>query len=456
MASIAETETGADAVEAEGRLRGLKQTTFASFQTKSFALLWANTITFALSQSIQMFTFAWLALDVGDEGAQLWPGATLGEGAIIGMVIFALGLPILLFGLYAGILADRLDRRLLLFGTQIAGIAITAGAAVLVAMGSINIWGIFGLAFLLGLVVAFGMPARQAIVPSLVPPERLLNAVTLMNVSQQVAQGGAFASGAIIQLGGIEAAFAAQAALLTLGLFALIPLRVPNVRGDTSRRLREDLREGISFVARHPGLRTLMLVLLATALAMAGTFQALLPKIARDDLGAGPLEASLLFSVMMVGTLITSLVLASLRRVDRAGLYFVLTLVAGGVLNVWLGLAPWYTMALFVMFITGWNAGFFVNLNMTLVQAHTPNVVMGRVMSIYQLCMMGAMPLGALVAGLMADVVGAQEWFAICGGLLLLLGLFVLTTQPALRRMSSMPDASVTASNRAVQGTPGA
>ena len=241
-------------------------------------------------------------------------------------------------------------------------------------------------------------------------------------------------------MGGITAAFATQAGLLTLGLFILIPIRVPNVRTSAQRRIREDLREGVSFVIRHPGIRTLMLVLLATALVMAGTFQALLPKIARDDLGVGAFPASMLFTIMLFGTLITSVVLASFQRVDRAGFYFLCTLIAGGVLNVALGLAPWYFMALLIMFITGWNAGFFVNLNMALVQAHTPNAIMGRVMSIYQMCMAGAMPIGALIAGPMADVVGAREWFAICGALLFLLGVVIITTQPALTRMSSAPD----------------
>ncbi|MCY3646265.1 MAG: MFS transporter [Chloroflexi bacterium] len=170
------SDTAADPLAVEHESRGLSHSTFAAFRSKPFTLLWANTITFALSQSIQQFTFAWLAIEIGEGGAQLWSGFTVGEGTLLGLVIAALGLPILLFGLYAGILADRLDRRLLLFGSQGAGIAITAGAATLVAMGSLNIWGVLALAFVLGSAVAFGMPVRQAIVPSLVPPERVLNA----------------------------------------------------------------------------------------------------------------------------------------------------------------------------------------------------------------------------------------------------------------------------------------
>ncbi|MCY3882336.1 MAG: MFS transporter [Dehalococcoidia bacterium] len=445
MASVSETKAGPVEVSVDGA-RGLSRETFAVFGHRPFALLWGNTITFALSQSIQMFTFAWLAIDIaGDHGVALWSGFTVGSGTVVGLVIAALGLPVLLFGLYAGILTDRLDRRVLLFGTQLVGIALAAGAATLVALGTLNIWGIFGLAFVLGCTTAFGMPVRQAIVPSLVSPERVLNAVTLMNVSAQVAQAGAAVSGIVIQFGGIESAFAAQAVLLTLGLLVLIPIRVPNVRTTTQRRIREDLREGLSFVIHHPGIRTLMIVLLATALSMAGTFQALLPKIAVDEWEAGAFRASMLFTIMLVGTLVTSVVLASFRRVDRAGFYFLCTLVAGGVLNVALGLSPWYSVALVIMFITGFNAGIFINLNMALVQAHTPNAIMGRVMSIYQMCMAGAMPIGALVAGPMADVVGAPYWFAIGGALLFLLGVVVIATQPALRRMSSAPDPAGTA-----------
>ncbi len=414
--------------------------TFATFRSKPFTLLWANTIVFAVSQSIQQFTLVWLGLEIGKDGVELWSGLTVGSGTAVGLIVFALGIPVLFFGLYAGILTDRLDRRLLLFGSQVAGIAITAGAATLVALDTLNFWGIFGLAAVLGLIVAFGMPVRLAIVPSLVRPERVLNAVTLMNVGQQVALGGAAVSGAIISVGGTEAAFAAQAGLLALGLIALIPLRVPVVRTGVQRSVREDLREGFAFVVQHAGIRSLMIVLLATALVMAGAFQALLPKIAVDHLGAGPFKASALLTVMLGGNLITSLMLASFERVDRAGFFFLITLVVGGILNVSVGLAPWYTIALVIMFLNGLDAGVFVNLNMALIQAHTPNAIMGRVMSIYQMCMAGGMPLGALIAGLMADSVGTREWFAICGAMLILLGLGMIATQPALRRMSSAPD----------------
>ena len=314
--------------------RGLSRATFAAFRSRPFALLWANTFLFALSQAFQQFTLAWLALKISEDGETVF-GLTLGAGTAVGLVLFALGLPVLALGLYAGALADRIDRRLLLFGSQLAGIAVTATAAALMAAGLIGIWSTFALALLLGATLAFGQPVRMAILPSLVTPARVLNAVTLTNLGLTSSQMlGQPISGLLINLGGIETAFAAQSALLTLGLAPLLGLRVPRVAAEGARRLREELREGLAFVAGHAGIRALMFVLLATALVMAGTFMALLPRIAREELGAGAFAASLLFGAMGPGTLMASLLLASAPRLRRAGLYFLATLVAGGVLNV--------------------------------------------------------------------------------------------------------------------------
>ena len=401
--------------------------TFSAFQSRNFTLLWANNLTFALSQSFRQFAFTWLALELFDTGQAL------------GLIIFALGLPILIFGLPAGALADRIDRRLLLFASQVGGIAITLLTAALIWADAMTTPITMGLAMTLGATVAFGQPVRVAIVPSLVEPSKLLNAVTLMSLSQNVSMiAGPAMGGAMVALGGVGAAFAGQAVLLGIGLLALIPLRVPAVdRTGPPRHLAAEVREGLVFVARHPGIRTLMLVLLTTALVMAGTFMTLLPKISLEELEVGPFQTSMFFTAMGVGMLMSSLLLASFSRLDRAGLWFIVTLICGGTLNAAFGLSLWYVVSLAIMFTTGWNAGFFTNLNLTLIQANTPHAVMGRVMSIYTLAMAGGMPLGGLLAGLMSDVWGSREWFVVCGLALVGIGVVVLLTQPSLRRMRS-------------------
>ena len=401
--------------------------TFSAFRSRNFALLWTNNLTFTLSQSVRQFAFTWLALELFDSGQAL------------GLIMFALGLPILVFGLPAGALADRIDRRVLLFASQVGGFAVTVLTAALVWADMMTTGLTMALAMALGATVAFGQPVRVAIVPSLVEPSRLLNAVTLMSLSQNASMiVGPAIGGALVAIGGLGTAFAGQAALLGIGLLALVPLRVPRVdRTGPPRHLAAEVREGLAFVAGHAGIRTLMLVLLTTALVMAGTFMTLLPKIAKEDLGVGAFETSMFFTAMGVGMLMSSLLLASFSRLDRAGLWFIVTLMCGGTLNAAFGLSPWYLVSVGIMFATGWNAGFFTNLNLTLVQAHTPNEVMGRVMSIYTLAMAGGMPLGGLLAGVMSDVLGNREWFVACGLAFVAVGATVLLTQPSLRRMRS-------------------
>ncbi len=402
---------------------GLSIHTFAAFRSVPFRLLWFNTLSFVLSQSVRQFAFVWLALDLG------------GSGRSIGLVAFGLGIPILFFGLPAGALTDRLDRRVLLFSSQIAALGVSTLAAVLIWADVVNVGIAFLLALALGTTMAFGQPVRQAIVPSIVEPDRLLNAVTLIGMAQNASQiiGPAFA-GLMIALFGIGSAFAFQAVLLAVGLVTLVPLRVPPPTGQKENMARE-LREGFSFVIHHPGIRTLFIALLATSATLGGAFTTLLPKIAKEDLGVDAFGTSILLGLMGVGMLMSSLVLASLYKLERAGLAFNMTLIAGMFLNVVVGLSPWYTLTALMLFLIGWNAGFYSNLNLTLVQGHTDHHVMGRVMSIYVMCQAGGIPFGALLAGFGADFMGAQDYYVVSALAFGVLGLYVFFFQPSLRRM---------------------
>ncbi|MFN0094457.1 MAG: MFS transporter [Dehalococcoidia bacterium] len=413
--------------------RGLSLQTFSAFKSAPFTFLWLNSFSFALSQSIRQFTFTWLVIsELGN------------SGRTIGLLSFALGIPVLVFGLPAGALTDRMNRRFLLFASQGSALVITAVTALVVRSGDAPVSAYVGLAMLLGVTVAFGQPVRSSIVPSLVPKERLLNAITLQGLGQNVSSiAGPFVLGDIIANWGVTGAFWAQAGLLALGLLALIPLRVPNMALTTKRDIVGELREGFTFIRHHEGVRTLLIALLMTALVMAGTFQALLPKLAFDEWGASGRKAAWLFGLMGFGMLSTSLFLASRGRLEKAGLAFACTLIVGGTLNTLTGLSPTYTIAAILLFVTGFNAGFFQNLNLMLIQAHTPAPIMGRVMAIYTMCMAGGMPIGALLAGEMSDVVGADTWYVVCGITFGISALLLFLTQPALRRMRSMPEAEV-------------
>ena len=291
----------------------LSISTFAAFRDRRFTLLWVSTFTFMLTQGIQRFAFVWLAIELSESSGAL------------GLVSFALGIPVLFVSMPAGMLSDRIDRRLLLFDSQIFILAVSTLSVILIWSGAISLPLVLVIALMVGLGAGFGMPVRQSIVPSLVPPERLMNAITLMSLGQNTSMmvGPAIGGGAIA-IWGIGGGFAVQAILLGVGLIPLFFLRVPPPEGATQHRAGEgrEALAGLSFVFRAPGVRALFLLLFVTALCIIGPFQAIIPKIAEERLGSGALGASLLYTSFGVGMIISSLFLASVPNIPNAGGWF--------------------------------------------------------------------------------------------------------------------------------------
>ena len=414
--------------------------TFAAFELRDFRLLWANNFSYALVQGIQRFAFVWLAGDLSE------------KNLVLGLVTFGLGIPVFFLTLPAGVLSDRWDRRYLLFASQLWVLATSLLTAILIWIGAMGVGMAIVMAILVGVGVAVGQPVRQALVPAVVPQPRLMNAITLNSLGQNVSQiVGPLLGGAAIDLWGNGGGFALQAALVAVGLVFLVPLRVPaaeraaRIGKRLSREMLSEIGEGFRFVRGAVDIRTLFLLLLASSLVIMGPWQALLPRVAEEQLGAQAFQAGVLFGAMGVGTVISSLILASIPRLENAGGWFTTTLIIGGSLAVGIGLSHDYWLTVLFMFLSGLNAGFFINLNLTLIQAHTPSDVMGRVMAIYTLVLMGGSPFGGLLAGGGAQLIGAGEWFALCGAAVAAVAGVFLVTQPSLRRMPSHPDTPVAA-----------
>ena len=400
-------------------------TTFAAFRERPFRLLWTNTVLFSLVQSTQRFTFVWLVLE-------------LGRGAdASGLVLFAMGAPAFVVVLPAGAWSDRLDRRLLLLGSQLGALLVTALTAVLVSTDRINLPITVALGTALGATLAFGQPVRSAVLPTLVPRERLMNAIVLTTIGINVSMiVGPAIGGAAIALWGLGGAFTVQAVIYVLGLGVLLLLRLPErTVAVERRRLRVEIVEGLAFVGRHREIRALFLLLATTGLLMLGPYQALMPKIARDQLGSDAFEASLLFAVLGIGMGFTSLVLARTRDLSHKGAWFAGGLVAGGLIQVGLGLSPVYLLTAVLMFLWGVGGGLFMNLNQTLIQTHTPDAVMGRVMALHTLAMVGLAPMGALAGGFLAGAIGAPATVAVAGLGISATAAAVLVRVPTLRPM---------------------
>ena len=129
-------------------------------------------------------------------------------------------------------------------------------------------------------------------------------------------------------------------------------------------------------------------------------------------------------------------------HLKNAGGWFIATMLFASLMMVGLGLSKVYALTLTLMFISGWDSGFFMNLNLTLIQANTPRAVMGRVMSIYGVRFMGGMPIGAFLAGVGAQFIGAPAYFATCGVMMAVVTIAAFLSQPSVRRMSTLPVAA--------------
>jgi MFS family permease len=405
-----------------GRLAVIEVLAIPSFR---FYLL--ATFSYFLVFGAQRFVFIWLVLQMSD---------SVGLAGVVG---FALGIPAFLIMLPAGVWADRFHRGRMTATANAAGAAVTLTAAALVLAGVMSVPLALALAFAAGIANATVQPPLAAIVPSIVPRERLMNGIVLRTTTQNLAQivGGA-AGGAAIVAWGFEGAFGLLAAAYATAALCMLGVRLPRdsqAPAPGRRAMIPQIIEGLRFVFSNPSLRTLMLISIVSGLFMLGPVFVLVPEIARTKLGQEAFSAGSLFAITGAGMLVVSVLLVLRSRVPRRGLIFVLNMFAGAVVVAAMGLAPWYVLLAAVMFIWGMGGGVFINFNQTLIQEATPNQVMGRVMSIAGLSIAGVMPLGSLLAGPMAEWLGADSYLLICGAVLGVVALVTYLTQRDLVRL---------------------
>jgi MFS family permease len=350
---------------------------------------------------------------------------------LLGLVSAASAAPILLLSLWAGVLADRVDRRHLLVATQLAGAVLMTALAILVTTGAVEYWQILLIALGIGSCMAIGTPALQAIVPALVDRPAIGNAVALNSAQFNLARiVGPVVAGLVIALGGMAFGFWANAAAILL--LAAIVWRLPVGRSGAElaaqASLWSNLMDGVRYVLGTRPLSTLVLLAAAPALLVL-PYIALLPVYARDILGIGAPGLGLLSGAVGVGALAGALGVA-VTRPHRSGRLLVAGLAACGVAVVVFGISTSLPVSLVALAILGAAQVAYFATTMTLVQALAPGRLRGRVMSLYILTSWGLIPIGNVVAGVVAEQVAA--WIALAGGGILTL--VVLGATLAARR----------------------
>lgn len=396
-------------------------------RTGSFRYLWLTNVTFFLVANAQRFVFGWLVLD----------GLQRGEGQQ-GLVVFTLGLPAALLVLQAGAWADRWDRRRMLIATQAAGAAVMAATALLVGADRIGLGWVIALTLLAGSAAAIGSPVRASLIPALVPREQLFGAIALNAIAMTLSLIlGPVLAKLVGDRFGFEGAFWFQAALLALGVLFLLRLRVPPHDEVVERRsVWTETKTALRHVLDDTHLRTLFGLLLTASFTINPAVMVTIQAHVKEDLGRTAGDAAIPFALMGLGMAITSFVVMRKGDMRNKGAVFQRAMMCGSVITLLSGLSNSFTVVVALAFTMGLAGGFFINMNQGLIQANTPQAVMGRVMGLYTLVTLGLMPFGALALGVLGAAIGPGAAMSVAAVVALTVVSVTYVRNAELRRLS--------------------
>jgi MFS family permease len=375
---------------------------------RPFRYLWLNNVTFFLVANAQRFVFGWLVLDglQRDEGVQ-------------GIVVFTLGLPAAFLVLQAGAWADRWDRRRMLIVTQIAGGVVIAATAVLVGSDQITLGWVIVATLLAGSASAIGSPVRSSLIPALVPREQLFGAIALNAIAMTMSLIlGPVLAKTIGDQFGFGGAFWFQAVLLFGGVAFLIRLEVPPHEIIHERRsVVVETKLAVHHVLGDPHVKTLFGLLLVASMTINPAVMVTLQAHVKDELGRSAGEAALPFAMMGIGIAISSVVILRRGDMKNKGAVFQRAMMVGTAITFLVGRSNSFAQVIVLSFLMGLAGGFFINMNQGLIQANTPQPMMGRVMGLYTLVTIGLLPFGALLLGLLASVIGVGNAISVAGAI---------------------------------------
>jgi MFS family permease len=369
---------------------------FAALRHRNFNLLWAGLIVSNTGTWMQNVAQGWLVLQLTN--SPLW----------LGLLGLSFALPMTLLPLVGGAVVDRIDRIKLLYFTQTGAMVTALVLAVLTWTGSVHIYYILIASFIISSLLAFDNPARQALLPELVPLADLMNAISLNSATFTGAAlvGPALAGALLAPLGAGTLFFLNGVSYLAV-LIALSMMR--GVRGRTADApggsLGRSMLSGLEYV-RGNRLMLALLGLSAVAALFGRSYQNLLPIFARDIWNGGPSGYGILLSAAGGGALIGAFGLASIRNVSNKGA----VLVASGLLFsatvVLFALSPSFWPGVGLLFVGGIAVTVFATIISTFIQIAVPNELRGRMMSLYSITLIGLPSLGSMGAGSMAELLG--------------------------------------------------
>jgi MFS family permease len=392
------------------RVRHALASTFRSLEVRNYRLYFFGQIVSVTGTWMQSVGQAWLMLQL------------TGSAVALGTVTALQFLPILLFGPWGGVVADRVDKRRLLILTQSTSAALAMVLGVLVATGVVEPWMVYVLALLLGMVTLVDMPARQSFVIEMVGPVHVTNAVSLNSVVVNAGRiVGPAVAGVLIATVGIAVCFFANGASYLAVIGGLMAMRQAELRrAARAQRTRGQLREGLRYAWSTRELRVPLLVM-AVVGTLGFNFSVLLPLMARFAFHRGAAVYGELFSLMGVGAVTGGLVVAARARPN--GRLLAGSAMAFGVAILAAAAAPTLAAEMVVIAAVGVVSIAFISTANSILQLRSRDDMRGRIMALYSVVFLGVTPIGAPVVGFVAERFGPRAGLVLGGAATLLAGL---------------------------------
>ena len=354
--------------------------------------------------------------------AQAWLVYRLtGSAALLGLVAFSGQISIFLLAPISGFVSDTKSRRSILFATQVVPMLLSFTLAVLTLTGRVQVWHVFTVAALLGVVNAFDFPVRQAFVADLVTQDDLMSAVTLnssmINSARTIGPG---IGGLLVASVGEGWCFLGNSVSYIAVIIGLLMIRTEAKPRKRAQHFRAGIAEAFHFV-RHTGPIGGLLVLLGLISFMGLRYEILMPVYTREMLHGGPREFGLLMAASGIGAIVGSFVLATLGDIRTLGDWVGLAAAGFGGSLVLLSFSHSFGVAIGVMLLIGFTMVTQLDASNTLVQRIVPDEMRGRVMAIWTMMLSGLAPFGSLLVGVLAQHFTARRTFA-AGGMACIMG----------------------------------
>ncbi|MBM3810051.1 MAG: MFS transporter [Acidimicrobiia bacterium] len=397
--------------------------TFKAFQYPDFRLMWGGACTSSIGTWMQKLAQSWLVLEIS------------GSPFLLGLDSFLGEIPIFLFSLVGGVVADRMDRRHLLLVSQFIQMGCALFLASLFAFGVVQVWHILCLSFIVGLAQAFGGPAYQALIPTLVKSEDLPNAIALNSIQFNVARvvGPVLGGLALTNLGAAWC-FGLNGLSFIAVITTLILIKARYKPADDKRSMLDSMKMGIGFIRSKEAMTAL--ILLAFLMTMLGIpLVVFLPVFAKDVFQKGPSTYTLFLAISGIGSIVGALLVATFHHRRRMGLATVVMIVALGLCITGFALSKSMFLSCALLFVGSAVLISVFALISSLVQLITTDEMRGRVMSVYNVAFRGGMPFGSLVTGSLVKDLGAPLVVSVNGALLACLGLYYLLVQKKVAKL---------------------